>query len=161
MTHHHYEIAVTWTGNTGSGTESLRSYSRNHDVTADALETIAGSSDPAFRGDPTRWNPEQLYIAALAQCHMLWYLALAAQAGLTVTAYHDRPTGVMVEEADGAGRFERVTLRPTVTIDPAGDPAVAEQLHHRVADYCFIARSVNTPIHHDVTILTAPDTAAE
>lgn len=160
MTEHHYEIAVAWTGNTGSGTTSLRSYSRDHVVTAAGPDAIAGSSDPAFRGDPARWNPEQLFVAALAQCHMLWYLALAAEAGLVVTAYEDRPAGVMIEQAGGAGEFERVTLRPTVTIEAAGDAALAERLHHRVADYCFIARSVKTPIHHEVTILTSSDAFA-
>lgn len=160
MTHHHYEIAVTWTGNAGTGTSSIRSYSRNHDVGADGLPTIAASSDPAFRGDPARWNPEQLYVAALAQCHMLWYLSLAAQAGIAVTAYDDRPTGVMIEDASGAGEFERVTLRPTVTIEGTSDPELAERLHDRVADYCFIARSVKTPFHHEVTIRTAADAIA-
>lgn len=152
MREHHYEVAVTWTGNTGTGTTSMRAYSRDHEVTAAGLSAIAGSSDPAFRGDPARWNPEQLYLASIAQCHMLWYLSLAAQAGLVVTAYADRPTGVMVEEADGSGQFEGVTLHPVVTIAAGGDAAAAEALHHRVADYCFIARSIRTPIHHRVLV---------
>ncbi|MGE2728995.1 OsmC family protein [Mycolicibacterium vaccae] len=152
MTTHRYEIAITWTGNTGTGTSSPRAYSRDHEVTADGLSPIAGSSDPAFRGDPSRWNPEELYVASIAQCHMLWYLALAANAGVVVTAYEDRPTGVMLEEPNGAGQFQSVTLYPTVTISAASDPVVAEELHDRVGDYCFIARSINTPIHHDVTM---------
>lgn len=152
MTTHRYELAMTWTGNTGTGTSSLRAYSRDHDVTASGPETIAGSSDPAFRGDPARWNPEQMYLASIAQCHMLWYLGLAAEAGVVVTAYEDRPTGIMVEEASGAGQFESVTLHPIVTITPASDPALAEALHHRVGQYCFIARSINTPIHHEATV---------
>ena len=153
MTAHHYEIAVTWTGNTGAGTTSLRAYSRDHEVAAEGLMTIPGSSDPAFRGDPLRWNPEQLYVASIAQCHMLWYLGLAAEAGVVVTAYADRPTGVMNEEPSGAGQFGSVTLRPTVTISAESDPQLAREVHDRVADYCFIARSVKTPIHHDVTVL--------
>lgn len=149
---HDYDIAITWTGNTGEGTKNIRSYSRNHDVDASGLPSIASSSDPAFRGDPTRWNPEQLYIASIAQCHMLWYLGLAANAGVTVTAYEDHPTGTMIEEPSGAGQFEQVTLHPVVTITRDSDPLLAKRLHEQVADYCFIARSVNTPIHHEVTV---------
>lgn len=152
MTSHHYTVAITWTGNTGEGTKALGSYSRNHDIDAEGLATIGASSDPAFRGDPSRWNPEQLYLASIAQCHMLWYLALAAEAGVVVTGYRDRPTGVMVEEADGSGQFDRVTLHPAVTITTDSDAHLAEDLHHRVADYCFIARSIKTPIDHLVTI---------
>ena len=82
--------------------------------------------------------------------------ALAAGAGITVTDYRDRPTAVMVEERGGGGQFESVTLNPVVTVAPGSDEELAERLHHRVGDYCFIARSVKTPIHHHVTIRTAP-----
>ena len=155
MRTHNYEIAITWTGNTGEGTKQHRGYSRNHDISAFGLPPIAASADPAFRGDADRWNPEQLFIAALSQCHMLWYLGLAAQAGVAVTAYEDHPSGVMIEETSGAGQFESVTLNPTVTITAESDPELAEELHARVAEYCFIARSVNTPVHHEVTIVQA------
>jgi organic hydroperoxide reductase OsmC/OhrA len=152
MTDHNYAIELVWTGDTGQGTKNLRSYSREHDIAGDGLPTIAGSSDPAFRGDPSRWNPEQLYVASIAQCHMLWYLSLAAKSGVTVVGYEDHPTGLMIEEANGAGQFDNVTLHPTVTITPDSDAQVAQELHDRVADYCFIARSVQTPIRHVVTI---------
>ncbi len=152
MTPHNYSIELIWTGNTGSGTTSYRGFSRDHEVAATGPELILGSSDPAFRGDASRWNPEQLYIASIAQCHMLWYLHLATQAGVVVTDYVDRPTGVMVEEATGAGQFDSVTLHPTVTIAAGSDPSVAEELHERVGDYCFIARSINTPIRHEVVV---------
>ncbi|GAB2986395.1 OsmC family protein [Actinotalea caeni] len=152
MTVHTYEIGLSWTGNTGAGTSSYRAYTRDHEVTAPGRPPLLGSSDPTFRGEATRWNPEQLYVASIAQCHMLWYLHLAAQAGVTVTAYEDRPTAVMVEEAGGAGRFESVTLRPSVTIAPGSDPKTAAALHDQVGDYCFIARSIRTPIHHEVEI---------
>ena len=152
MTVHTYEIGLTWTGSTGAGTSSYRAYARDHEVTASGRPPLLGSSDPAFRGDATRWNPEQLYVASIAQCHMLWYLHLAAQAGVTVTAYEDRPTAIMLEEPSGAGRFESVTLRPSVTIASGSDPGTAAALHDRVGDYCFIARSVRTPIHHEVAV---------
>ncbi|MDG4665057.1 OsmC family protein [Mycobacterium sp. 236(2023)] len=152
MARHDYEITLTWTGDRGTGTSDHRSYSRDHVVGADGYPPIDGSSDPAFRGTPARWNPEQLYVASIAQCHMLWYLHLAAQAGITVTGYSDRPTAVMVEEASGAGQFESVTLNPVVTVLPGCDADLAQELHDRVGEYCFIARSVNTPIHHHSTI---------
>jgi organic hydroperoxide reductase OsmC/OhrA len=152
MTTHGYELEVTWTGNNGTGTSSYREYSRNHEVAASGPAPLLGSSDPAFRGDVTRWNPEQLYLASIAQCHMLWYLHLATRAGVVVTAYKDRPTGVMVEETSGAGQFESVTLRPTVTITSGSDPAAAAGLHDQVGHYCFIARSINTPIHHEIAV---------
>lgn len=153
MTRHRYQVTVTWTGNTGVGTTSARAYERAHEITAEGPPPILGSSDPAFRGDPGRWNPEQLYVAAISECHMLWYLDLAARAGIVVTAYRDRPTAVMVEESDGAGRFERVVLHPTVTVTRGSDPIAAARIHDQVGDYCFIARSVATPIEHEVTVL--------
>lgn len=152
MNRHHYEIDVAWTGNTGTGTSSLRDYSRAHEVTAPGAPVIEGSSDPAFRGDPSRWNPEQLFLASVSQCHMLWYLGLAASSGVVVTGYRDRPSGVMVEEPNGAGQFEGIVLRPTVTITSDSDRELAVSLHDRVGDYCFIARSINTPISHEVTV---------
>src|SRR5262247_739465 len=135
---HVYETVVTWTGNRGTGTSSYRDYDRDHDVTAEGRPAIAGSSEPAFRGDPHRWNPEQLLVVSLSQCHMLWYLHLAAEAGVTVVAYHDDAVGTMLEEPSGAGRFTEVVLRPHVVV---ADPAMvetAEGLHGRIEDYCFI-----------------------
>lgn len=152
MTTHNYEIRVTWTGNTGTGTGSRRGYSRNNEVAAAGPALILGSADPAFRGDAARWNPEQLYLASIAQCHMLWYLDLAARAGVIVTGYEDRPTGIMVEEPSGAGQFASVTLHPTTRIAGTSDPALAAELHDQVGDYCFIARSINTQIHYDVVV---------
>ncbi|GAA1942711.1 OsmC family protein [Agromyces allii] len=157
---HHYDLTLRWTGDLGRGTAGYRAYSRDHLVGHATAGELAGSSDPAFRGDPTRWNPEQLLVASIAQCHMLWYLHLATEAGIVVTGYEDAPGGTMLEEASGAGRFAEVVLRPVVTI-AAGDPAVAEALHERVGEFCFIARSVNVPIRHEPTIVPAPSAAAE
>ena len=156
MPDHEYSVRVEWTGNLGTGTSGYRDYSRDHDVrgtTAD-LPVIRGSADPAFRGDARRWNPEQLLLASLSQCHMLWYLHVAADAGVTVTGYSDTPTGIMAEHPGGAGEFTSVTLRPAVTIAPGNDPESAAMLHDRAAKYCFIARSVSFPVHHEVIITT-------
>jgi len=151
---HSYDVSVQWTGNRGLGTRGYASYGRDHEVAAAAAPMIPGSSDPAFRGDPARWNPEQLLVASLSQCHMLWYLHLASAAGVIVEEYIDHAHGVMVEDAAGAGNFESVTLRPHVTIAVESDPQVALSIHSEVQQWCFIARSVNFPVHHEPIINT-------
>jgi organic hydroperoxide reductase OsmC/OhrA len=149
---HAYETILTWTGNRGSGTSSYRDYDRDHEVTAEGRPAIAGSSDPGFRGDRARWNPEQLLVVSLSQCHMLWYLHLCAVNGVVVESYVDRAVGVMEEEADGSGRFTSVTLRPAVVV-ASGDMAVkARELHEQANRMCFIANSVNFPVHHEPTV---------
>ncbi len=148
---HHYDLDLRWTGNLGTGTTGFRAFTRDHDISAAGVPTLLGSADPAFRGDPSRWNPEQLLVASLAQCHLLTYLWLAVQEGIVVVAYDDAPTGTMLAEADGSGRFAEVTLRPTVTITEVDDVPRAQALYDRVGDYCFIARSINFPLHHDPT----------
>ncbi len=141
---HRYSVTVEWTGNLGSGTAGYRTYSRDHEIGAKDKPIICGSSDPAFRGDPSRWNPEELLVAALSACHKLWYLHLAAEAGVIVTAYTDNAEGVMDERPDGSGRFTRVALRPTVTA--GSDLQRAEALHPIAHQKCFIASSVNFPV---------------
>ncbi|WP_027501882.1 OsmC family protein [Rhodococcus sp. UNC363MFTsu5.1] len=153
MREHHYELTVTWTGNHGAGTTDPRSYGREHLVTAEGKPDLTGSSDPAFRGDPTRWNPEELLVAALSQCHMLWFLNLAALAGVVVTDYLDRPTGTMTEERGGAGQFTEVVLRPEVTVAAADMLPKLAELHTASHEKCFIARSVNFPVQHRPTAL--------
>jgi organic hydroperoxide reductase OsmC/OhrA len=150
---HSYELSLEWTGNKGSGTSSYRAYARDHEIHA-GNKMIAGSSDPAFRGDARRWSPEELLVASLSQCHMLWFLHLASDAGLVVTAYRDTPFGEMCEGPDGGGQFTRVILRPSVTIPDASMSAVAIGLHDRAAKLCFIARSVNFPVLHEPAIVT-------
>ena len=153
---HRYDVTVTWTGNTGAGTTAYRSYDRSHDIAADGKPTIAGSSDPAFRGDARRWNPEELLVASLSACHQLWFLGLCAQAGIVVTAYDDVAEGIMVEDASGAGQFQSVTLRPRVTISATSDGLKARELHDQAHAMCFIARSVNFPVGNEPTIVCEP-----
>jgi organic hydroperoxide reductase OsmC/OhrA len=153
---HRYQVTVEWAGNTGTGTAGYRTYERRHEIRAPGAPkpAIPGSSDPAFRGDPTRWNPEELLLASLSACHQLWYLHLCADAGVVVTAYVDRAEGTMVEEASGAGQFSRVVLRPTVTLAPGADVARARALHHDAHAMCYVARSVNFPVEHEPEIRT-------
>lgn len=152
---HHYAVNVSWTGNLGTGTASYRGYSRDHVIQAEGKTPIPGSSDPAFRGDPARWNPEDLLVASLSACHKLWYLGLCAEAGIVVLAYEDDAEGEMVEEPSGAGQFSSVTLRPRVTLAAGSDLDKARELHHLAHQKCFIARSVNFPVVHAADISIA------
>lgn len=143
---HSYNATVTWKGNLGNGTSGYRDYERAHSISAAGKPEIAGSSDPAFRGDASRWNPEELLVASLSSCHMLWYLHLAAAAGIVVTDYADAAEGTMEESGGGEGRFVRAVLRPRVTIAPGSDAARARELHREAHSKCFIAQSVNFPV---------------
>jgi len=144
---HRYETTVTWTGNTGTGTSGYRNYERAHEVTVDGKPPIPGSSDPAFRGDAARWNPEELLVASLSQCHMLWFLHLCATNGLVVTEYRDHAAGMMAETADGGGQFQQVMLRPQVRFAAPEHADRARPLHEQAHKLCFIASSVNFPVH--------------
>jgi organic hydroperoxide reductase OsmC/OhrA len=143
---HTYTCTVTWTGNTGSGTSSYAAYARDHVYSAAGKPDVPGSSDPAFRGDARRYNPEELLVASLSSCHMLWYLHLCAEAGVNVVAYKDYPVGAMAEDAAKGGYFTKVTLHPRVAIAGGSDAAKARALHHPAHAKCYIANSVNFPV---------------
>ena len=147
---HSYAVRVEWQGNLGTGTSGYRDYGRDLLITAEGNAPIDGSADKPFRGSAERWNPEELLLAALAQCHMLSYLHVATKNGVVVTGYEDDAVGTMEQVGDG-GHFTSVTLRPVVTIS-AGDPAVAEHIHAEASALCFIAASVNFPVNHEPVI---------
>ncbi|HET7536013.1 MAG TPA: OsmC family protein [Candidatus Didemnitutus sp.] len=146
MKQHTYEARIKWTGNDGEGTKTYRSYRRDHEIFVEGRPVIPASSDPAFRGDASRHNPEDLLVASLSGCHMLWYLHLCAVNQINVLDYEDDAVGTMDENADGSGQFSRVVLRPVVEIAAGGDKAKAAALHHEAHKFCFIARSVNFPV---------------
>jgi organic hydroperoxide reductase OsmC/OhrA len=152
---HRYHATIAWTGNRGTGTNNYGAYGRDHEIHCPGKPVIVASSDPAFRGDPNRYNPEELLVASISSCHMLWYLHLCADAGVTVTAYEDSAEGRMEESANGSGRFTEVVLRPTVTIAAGANAALAERLHTNAHEKCFIANSVNFPISYTALILVA------
>jgi organic hydroperoxide reductase OsmC/OhrA len=140
---HRYEMAVRWTGNLGQGTATYRAYGRDHELSAEKKATpIAGSSDPAFRGDPAKYNPEELLVGAASACHMLWVLHLCADAGLIVTAYRDAPVGHQVEHPDGSGEFVRIELRPEVELADSSRAGELAEIHRRAHAKCAIARSL-------------------
>jgi organic hydroperoxide reductase OsmC/OhrA len=145
---HHYKTTTTWVGNRGQGTANYRAYDRNHDIAVEGRPDILCSSDPAFRGDTSRHNPEILLVASLSGCHMLWYLHLCADNNITVTEYTDEATGTMEENKDGSGQFVEVTLNPRVTVADKSMIEKANELHHKANQMCFIARSVKFPVHH-------------
>jgi organic hydroperoxide reductase OsmC/OhrA len=148
---HHYKTTLSWTGNTGSGTSDYQSYGRNHIISVDQKNDISGSSDPGFRGDKTKHNPEELLVASLSACHMLWYLHLCSINGVVVTAYTDQANGKMKETDNGGGHFTEVTLHPTVTVNDETMIDKATKLHQKANELCFIANSVNFPVHHKPT----------
>ncbi|MEC5179551.1 OsmC family protein [Arthrobacter sp. CG_A4] len=148
---HRYALTVRWTGNLGEGTASYRGYSRDHDVEIPGLPALQGSADPTFHGDRTRYNPEQLLLAALSQCHMLSFLHVAVKHGVVVTAYEDRAEALMRTNRDGSGQFESATLKPRVTVAAPVAEELMEQLHSEANKVCFIARSVNFPVLHRPT----------
>lgn len=152
---HRYTATVRWTGNLGEGTAGYKAYTRDHEIGAPGKPPLPGSSDPAFRGDASRYNPEELLVASLSACHMLWVLHLCAAAGVIVVDYRDEPEGTMVETGDGGGRFTEVVLRPRVTIRRGADPALAASLHERAHTLCFIANSVNFPVRHEPVLAEA------
>jgi len=144
---HHYRIANRWTGNLGQGTATYRAYSRSHELSGEGkCALIPGSSDPLFRGDPARYNPEELMLAALSACHMLWVLHLCAAAGIVIISYSDEAEGDFTENPDGSGQYTRVRLRPRVTITDAARLAEVPAIHERAHHLCAMARSVNFPV---------------
>jgi organic hydroperoxide reductase OsmC/OhrA len=149
---HTYQIRVEWTGNDGEGTKTYRGYRRDHTIAAEGKAPIPGSSDPAFRGDRARYNPEELLVAALSSCHMLAYLHLCAVNHVNVVEYRDAATGTMRENADGSGEFVQVVLRPAVKVSAESDREKALELHHEAHKLCFIARSVNFPVEVDAEV---------
>ncbi|MGI9414575.1 MAG: OsmC family protein [Hyphomicrobiales bacterium] len=152
---HSYAATVEWTGNRGGGTADYKAFGRDYTISAGDKPPLLGSADPAFRGDAERYNPEDLMVAAISSCHMLWYLHLCATNGIVITAYRDQAAGVMDMNPDGSGQFTSVTLHPTVTITDAGLADKARALHEEAHKMCFVARSVNFPIAHEAEIVTA------
>ncbi len=141
---HRYQVQTIWTGNTGQGTANYRAYRRDHEISGPSKQApIPGSSDPVFRGDPARYNPEELLVAALSGCH------------ITITAYSDEPLGLVTENPDGSGQFTEVTLRPLMKITDSGKISEAQALHHRAHEVCAIARSVNFPVLCSPTVVAA------
>lgn len=153
MKKHQYKLTIEWTGNKGSGTFDYRSYSRNHKILIPGKPNdLLGSSDPNFRGDPSRYNPEELFLSSVSACHMLWYLHLCSDNDIIVHEYADHAEGTMEESSDGSGRFKAITLHPHVIVTEQRMIEKATALHHNANKMCFIANSLNIEVDHEVTI---------
>jgi organic hydroperoxide reductase OsmC/OhrA len=148
---HEYRAVVEWTGDRGTGTRTYRGYDRTWRMATGGKAPIECSNDPLLGGDPSKPNPEDLLLASLSACHMLWFLHLASDAGIVVRSYCDEPVGVGETAPGGAGRFVRATLRPRIDVEKGADIGIADRLHREVHRYCFIARSVNFPIDYEPT----------
>lgn len=147
-----YEISVTWTGDRGEGTSTIKGYERSHTISADGPPDIEATSDPAALGDPDRWNPEQLFVATISQCHMLWFLGLCSRSGVVVREYVDRPVGTMVTKPDLSGRFTEVVLHPRIVVDDADQVDKAQRLHEKAHAMCFVAQTVTCDIRWEPEI---------
>jgi organic hydroperoxide reductase OsmC/OhrA len=146
---HLYKVHLKWTGNNGEGTANYRTYERSHVITADQKGEIFASSDPAFRGEKSKYNPEELLVASLSSCHMLWFLHLCADNGVVVTEYSDNPEGIMVEDGNEGGKFKHVILKPAVTVIDKTMIHKVDEIHKKAHSLCFIANSVNFPVFHE------------
>jgi organic hydroperoxide reductase OsmC/OhrA len=152
---HHYTVEATWTGDRGTGTSGYRDYDRSVTLAIDGKPDLLASSDKPFRGDPSRWNPEDLLLAALSECHLLSYLHACVGAGVVVVGYSDVATGTMVEDGRGGGAFREVVLHPRVVVADESMRDAATSAHQQAHDWCFIANSVNFPVRHEPTITVA------
>ena len=149
---HHYHISLKWTGNNGSGTQTYTSYQRSYQIWTDDKPILEASSDVVFRGEKSKYNPEDLLVAALSGCHMLFYLHVCSDAGIVVLRYEDQAEGKMIEQPDGSGKFKEVVLKPSVLIIGEEGKERARALHKKANQLCFIANSVNFPVRHKPTI---------
>jgi organic hydroperoxide reductase OsmC/OhrA len=152
---HHHEARIQWTGNRGTGTSAYRAYDRSWDFCTPGKSVIHCSNDPMLGGDPSRHNPEDMLVAALSSCHMLWYLHLCAVGGVVVLSYEDDAIGEMVMHRDGSGEFSSVLLRPRVLVTAGSDRRRAAAIHDDAHRFCFIARSVNFPVRIEPAIESA------
>ncbi len=149
MKEHNYQATIEWTGNLGEGTSGYKSYERSHSIKINSKAVIEASSDPSFQGDPSKHNPEELFLASLSSCHMLWFLHLCSVEGVIVIDYMDKATGIMQEEKNGSGRFTKVVLHPEVTVTEERMAAKLDSIHHKANQMCFIANSCNFPVKHN------------
>ncbi len=153
LSEHSYVVTTAWTGDRGSGTSGYRDYERSVLLQADGKPDLPSSADRAFRGDPTRWNPEDLLVAALSECHLLSYLHACVTVGVVVTGYTDRAEGTMAEDGRGGGSFTEVVLRPEVTVADESMVDAARAAHEQAHEWCFIANSVNFPVRVEPVII--------
>lgn len=151
---HNYLLSVKWTGNQGTGTSNYKNFERSYSIQIENKADILGSADPEFRGDKTKHNPEELLLASVSSCHMLWYLHLCAENNIIVTDYVDKATAVLEETANGNGKFASITLNPNVTITDKEMIVAATELHKKANEFCFVANSLNIKVEYQPLIIS-------
>jgi organic hydroperoxide reductase OsmC/OhrA len=151
MSHTHtYRATVSWEGSTSAGYDS---YDRTHRVSVPpAPDPLTLSSDPAFRGDAGKPNPEQLLLAAASSCQLLSFLAFAARSRIEVVAYSDEAEAQMPED-DLPVRITRITLRPRITVGPGTNVARVYRLVHKAHEECYVANTLNAEMRIEAEVL--------
>ncbi|MEX0152576.1 OsmC family protein [Microbacterium sp. LMI1-1-1.1] len=152
---HQYRLRATWTGDRGAGTTGYRDYDRSVSLEVDGKPLLEASADTPFRGDPAKWNPEELLLGALSECHLLSYLYACVKVGVVVVGYEDEASGTLVEDGKGGGAFTEVTLRPRVVVADESMVEAARAAHRQAREWCFIANSVNFPVLHEPEVVAA------
>ncbi|HLG57556.1 MAG TPA: OsmC family protein [Vicinamibacterales bacterium] len=149
---------LEWTGGDKGPTRDPKTFSRDLNVSVAAI-TLPMSSAPGYRGDPSRANPEQLFVASLSACQALTYLFLTAKNGVAVVSYTDDAEGHL-GIVDGKIRMSRVTLRPRITLEFGAHETRARDLVAKAHEDCFVANSVATPVHIEPTFAFTEAAAA-
>lgn len=157
-TQHNYNVATKWTGNQGIGTSNYKDFERSYTIQIENKADIFGSSDPEFRGDRTKHNPEELLLASVSSCHMLWYLHFCSESKIVVTDYIDNATAILDETENGNGKFSSITLNPTITITDQSMVELATELHKKANEFCFVANSLNLKVTHQPIFEVAKNT---
>ncbi|MFN1835699.1 OsmC family protein [Balneola sp. MJW-20] len=152
---HKYHTIIEWTGNKGAGTSGYHAYGRDHQVSVYGKETIRASSDPAYLGDPTLYNPEELFVISVSSCHMLWYLHLCSDSNIIVENYQDKAVGILKEDGERGGKFTSIVLKPKILVRNGSDLALAMELHDKAHEKCFIANSCKVVITIEAEIREA------
>lgn len=154
MKEHKYILDLVWTGNTGKGTTNYRSYERDFKVSIDGKIPIKLSADPAFRGNASKYNPEELFLISISSCHMLWFLHLCADNNIVISEYFDTPQATMEIEENGSGQFNEVILNIRVKLDSNHTIGLLKELNKKANSMCFIANSLNFDVKHNITIIS-------
>jgi organic hydroperoxide reductase OsmC/OhrA len=149
---HEFKTQTEWTGNTGEGTTTYEGYNREYTISSEGKENILGSSAAGFRGDVSKFNPEDLFIASLSSCHMLWYLHLCADNGIKVISYIDSTEATLGVFLNGKGFFQHITLKPQVVVEDPAHIQKAIALHQKANKMCFLANSLRLPLKHVPTV---------
>ena len=121
---------------------SYKEYSRFYLVRSEGKADFMATAAPEYFGSKYHYNPEDMLVVALSACHMLTYLAFAANSKIEVLSYEDDASGTLAEEGKVV-KFKEVILRPKIKITAASDKNKAAELHDKAHHGCFIANSVN------------------